>query len=159
MSLGLTAIEVDTWLQDDILLAGHELKDLSKGKTVKSIYLDPLFKMLERANNPSFSSKKTGENDIDGNDEWDVPEGGDDDDVVEDEDDEDTEERGESEEKKNVQRAESNTPSKRLRNWNNKDWKGVFPLSPKQELMLMIDVVSSHATELHIKASRVLMLI
>lgn len=84
MSLGITSIEVDTWLQDGTLLAGHEAKDLSRGKTVKAIYLDPLFKMLER----------------------------------------------------------TNVDSERIQDWQSEDWKGVFPLSPKQELMLMIDVVS-----------------
>lgn len=71
-------------MQNGTLLAGHELKDLSKGKTLKGIYLDPLFKMLERANEKS----------------------------------------------------------ERLTDGESEDWKGVFPLAPKQEMMLMIDVVS-----------------
>lgn len=85
MSLGITSIEVDTWFKNDTLLAGHETKDLWKGKTFKDLYLDPLYKMLERSNG-------------------------------------------------NI--------SERLNNWESDDWKGVFPLEPRQELMLMIDVVS-----------------
>lgn len=61
------------------------MKDIKQGKTLKGIYIDPLFKMLERAN----------------------------------------------------------TKSERLTNWESEDWKGIFELVPKQELMLMIDVVSS----------------
>ena len=84
MSLGLTNIEADVWLQNGTLLAGHEKKDLSPGKTLQGIYLDPLFKLLERANEKSD----------------------------------------------------------RLNDSKSEDWKGVFPLAPKQQLMFMIDVVS-----------------
>lgn len=84
MSLGITSIESDTWLINGVMLAGHEAKDCSEGKTFKGLYLDPLYEMLERAN----------EN------------------------------------------------SERLKIWDSDDWKGVFPLEPRQELMLMIDIVS-----------------
>jgi hypothetical protein len=85
MSLGITTIEVDTWLINDTMLAGHEMKNIKQGKTLKSVYLDPLFEILERAN----------------------------------------------------------AKSERLINWESEDWKGVFGLEPKQELMLLIDVVRS----------------
>lgn len=84
LSLGITSIESDTWLIDGVMLAGHELKDCSKDKTFKGVYLDPVYDMLEKAN----------------------------------------------------------VNSERLQKWDSNDWKGVFSLDPKQELMLMIDIVS-----------------
>lgn len=39
-----------------------------------------------------------------------------------------------------LERANQN--SERLTDWESEDWKGVFPLAPKQEMMLMIDMVS-----------------
>ena len=50
ISLGLAAIEVDVWLVDGVILAGHEKKDLSTHKTLESIYLKPLLKLLDDQN-------------------------------------------------------------------------------------------------------------
>lgn len=50
LSHGIPCIEVDVWLMEGVLLAGHESKDLSAGKTLDKLYLGPLMRMLNKAN-------------------------------------------------------------------------------------------------------------
>lgn len=60
LSLGCTGIEADVHLkylddpdaQDQDLLVGHDRESLSAEKTLQTMYLDPLFKMLELRNPP-----------------------------------------------------------------------------------------------------------
>ncbi|KAJ9108133.1 hypothetical protein QFC19_002600 [Naganishia cerealis] len=61
-SLGLAAIEADVWLapapahadppneNESVLLVGHEDQDLHNSRTLKQIYLDPIWEILERVN-------------------------------------------------------------------------------------------------------------
>jgi hypothetical protein len=60
--LGLASIEADVWLvtkdaqtdsaidSDPILLVGHEDRDLKHARTLKTVYLDPIWEILERVN-------------------------------------------------------------------------------------------------------------
>ena len=54
LSLGFGSIEVDTWLVDHhgskSLLAGHIPVDLEDHRTLQSLYLDPIFAILEKVN-------------------------------------------------------------------------------------------------------------
>jgi hypothetical protein len=54
LGLGFGSIEVDTWLVDQhgskSLLAGHIPVDLNRHRTLQSLYLDPIFTILERRN-------------------------------------------------------------------------------------------------------------
>ena len=54
LSLGFGSIEVDTWLVDrhglQSLLAGHIPVDLEDHRTLQSLYLDPIFTILEKGN-------------------------------------------------------------------------------------------------------------
>jgi len=54
LSLGFGSIEVDTWLVDHhgskSLLAGHIPVDLENHRTIQSLYLDPIFAILEEKN-------------------------------------------------------------------------------------------------------------
>lgn len=156
MSLGFGNIEVDTWLIDGVLLAGHEANDLSRGKTLQKIYLDPLFKMLERANNATSTSKasssssssrsksiSTGKAETMSNlNSRSKPEaeflGGEEVADVAAEGLLDMDKRNAAGNNDEV----SAGPSGRIHDWKSNDWNGVYPLAPKQDLMLMIDVVS-----------------
>jgi hypothetical protein len=60
ISLGLAAIEVDVWLVDGTLLAGHEMQDLSPERTLDSLYLEPLRKLLSDNNSESDTTSKNG---------------------------------------------------------------------------------------------------
>ncbi len=61
---GCTGVEADVWLFDDELFVGHDTRSLTKDKTLRSMYVDPLVKMLDHRNNPSnnvtTSSTKNG---------------------------------------------------------------------------------------------------
>jgi hypothetical protein len=46
---GLNSVEVDVYLVDGKLLVGHDRKDLKPEKTLESLYLDPLAKMIEQS--------------------------------------------------------------------------------------------------------------
>ena len=52
--MGFGSIEVDTWLVDHhgskSLLAGHIPVDLEDHRTLQSLYLDPIFSILEKVN-------------------------------------------------------------------------------------------------------------
>src|SRR5581483_11309861 len=39
---GFCSVEADIWLAPDGLLIGHDKKDLKPGRTLESLYLDPL---------------------------------------------------------------------------------------------------------------------
>ncbi|KAF2432105.1 hypothetical protein EJ08DRAFT_609857 [Tothia fuscella] len=53
LAAGCTGVEADVWLSDDgkDLLVGHDRSQLHPGRTLKSMYLDPLLEILDR-NNP-----------------------------------------------------------------------------------------------------------
>jgi len=57
LSLGIPCVEVDVWLVDGVLLAGHEPQDLSPDKTLQGLYLTPLFEMLSKANEGANGDK------------------------------------------------------------------------------------------------------
>ncbi|KAI5453983.1 Altered inheritance of mitochondria protein 6 [Naganishia albida] len=69
LSLGLAAIEADVWLvpasslpgsendSGSVLLVGHEDKDLRNARTLKKIYLDPIWDLLERENEGNDGSQ------------------------------------------------------------------------------------------------------
>ena len=47
---GCIGTEADVWLVDGELYVGHERSALTPDRTLKSLYLDPLMRLLERAN-------------------------------------------------------------------------------------------------------------
>jgi hypothetical protein len=47
LELGFTALEADVFLVDGQLLLGHGRKDLVAGRTLSSVYLDPLAELVE----------------------------------------------------------------------------------------------------------------
>ncbi|KAK1486755.1 2OG-Fe(II)oxygenase [Colletotrichum tamarilloi] len=54
LAAGCTGVEADIWLSDDgsELLVGHDRHELSSKKTLRSMYLDPLMKILDTMNPP-----------------------------------------------------------------------------------------------------------
>lgn len=66
---GLTGVEADVWLQPDgELLVGHDEASLTRNRTFRSLYVDPIVEILERMNpedastdssNPSGDAKRT----------------------------------------------------------------------------------------------------
>ncbi|KAH9905643.1 hypothetical protein F4778DRAFT_802097 [Xylariomycetidae sp. FL2044] len=61
LGAGCTGIEADVWLSEDRkdLLVGHKRGVLSPDKTLKSMYLDPLLRILERRNPEDVWSNNT----------------------------------------------------------------------------------------------------
>lgn len=61
---GCTGVEADVWLFDEELFVGHSTGALRKNKTFRSMYVDPLAKMLDHRNGPQevrqSSSAKNG---------------------------------------------------------------------------------------------------
>jgi hypothetical protein len=53
---GCTGVEADVWLFDDDLFVGHSTYALTKDKTLRSMYVDPLVAMLDSKNTPSTIS-------------------------------------------------------------------------------------------------------
>ncbi|RYE91684.1 MAG: hypothetical protein EOO77_47865, partial [Oxalobacteraceae bacterium] len=47
---GCTGVEADVWLFDDDLFVGHSTNALTKDRTFRSMYVDPLVKMLDHRN-------------------------------------------------------------------------------------------------------------
>jgi hypothetical protein len=47
LDAGFGSVEADIWLVDDQLRIGHDFSDLELGRTLKSLYLDPLKAMAE----------------------------------------------------------------------------------------------------------------
>lgn len=55
LSFGASSVEADIWLKDGQLLVGHTEKELSKNRTLQSLYLEPLMGIIQ-ANNASSST-------------------------------------------------------------------------------------------------------
>lgn len=47
---GCTGVEADVWLYDDDLFVGHNTASLSKNRTFRSLYVDPLVELLDKQN-------------------------------------------------------------------------------------------------------------
>ncbi|KAH7305728.1 hypothetical protein BKA65DRAFT_415569 [Rhexocercosporidium sp. MPI-PUGE-AT-0058] len=47
---GCTGVEADVWLYNDELLVGHNTASLSRNRTFRSLYIDPLVRILEHQN-------------------------------------------------------------------------------------------------------------
>ncbi|KAL2366420.1 hypothetical protein RJZ56_000679 [Blastomyces dermatitidis] len=50
LSAGCISIEADVWLEDDMLLVGHDLSSLTKTRTLQSLYIGPIMDVLRRQN-------------------------------------------------------------------------------------------------------------
>ncbi|KAL4878876.1 PLC-like phosphodiesterase [Aspergillus karnatakaensis] len=50
LEAGCISVEADVWLYDDELLVGHSRSSLTPSRTLKSMYIDPLMKILQRQN-------------------------------------------------------------------------------------------------------------
>ena len=50
LSVGCSSVEADVWLYEDELYVGHDKASLSKSRTLKSLYIDPLVWLLEHQN-------------------------------------------------------------------------------------------------------------
>lgn len=60
LSAGCISIEADIWLFDEELYVGHSTSSLSRDRTLKSLYIDPLLDILSRQNpNNEFQSNDT----------------------------------------------------------------------------------------------------
>lgn len=60
LSYGFNSIESDVWLVEGTLLVGHNSLYLASSRTVKSLYLEPLKKLLDEVNCMEKSSAKHG---------------------------------------------------------------------------------------------------
>lgn len=49
---GCTGVEADVWLFDEDLFVGHSTNALKQNRTFRSMYVDPLVKMLDHKNEP-----------------------------------------------------------------------------------------------------------
>ncbi|EUC31367.1 hypothetical protein COCCADRAFT_27887 [Bipolaris zeicola 26-R-13] len=62
---GCTGVEADVWLFDDELFVGHNTNALTQNNTFRSMYVDPLTKMLDHKNNVSdFATASTTKNGV-----------------------------------------------------------------------------------------------
>lgn len=50
---GCTSVEADVWLVNEDLFVGHTLLSLDPQRTLRSLYVDPLFRFLEKRNTPT----------------------------------------------------------------------------------------------------------
>lgn len=50
LSVGCTGVEPDVWLFNDDLFVGHTIASLSSNRTLRSLYIDPLLKILDKQN-------------------------------------------------------------------------------------------------------------
>lgn len=50
LAVGCESVEADIWLQDNDLLVGHSEDSLSPERTLRSLYIDPLRRILEHQN-------------------------------------------------------------------------------------------------------------
>lgn len=48
LSTGMVGIEVDVFLRDDVLFVAHEERDLDPSRTLRSLYLEPLYRRFRR---------------------------------------------------------------------------------------------------------------
>ncbi|KAI9827340.1 MAG: hypothetical protein M1819_006982 [Sarea resinae] len=60
ISAGCTGIEADVWAFDDELFVGHNTVSLTRDRTLRALYIDPLVEILDRQNSPTeFSNTNT----------------------------------------------------------------------------------------------------
>lgn len=61
LSVGCTGVEADIWLENGDLRVGHTQRDLRPGRTLQSLYLNPLFTILSQQNmqNPNVNKTST----------------------------------------------------------------------------------------------------
>ncbi|KAI4728834.1 hypothetical protein E4T49_03266 [Aureobasidium sp. EXF-10728] len=57
LASGCISVEADVWLFDDDLFVGHSVKSLAPRSTLETMYLDPLYRILEAANSDSTVGK------------------------------------------------------------------------------------------------------
>ncbi|OCK75535.1 hypothetical protein K432DRAFT_308275 [Lepidopterella palustris CBS 459.81] len=50
LHLGCTSVEADVWLFDEELYVGHNTASLTRNRTLKSLYINPLLEILDRQN-------------------------------------------------------------------------------------------------------------
>ena len=50
LAVGCTGVEADVWLQDNDLMVAHTKDKISVGRTLQSLYLDPLLSILRERN-------------------------------------------------------------------------------------------------------------
>jgi hypothetical protein len=50
LAFGCTGVEADVWLFDDDLFVGHNTNALTRNRTFRSMYVDPLVELLDRQN-------------------------------------------------------------------------------------------------------------
>ncbi|KAL4911964.1 PLC-like phosphodiesterase [Aspergillus aurantiobrunneus] len=50
LEAGCTGVEADVWLFDDELFVGHSISSLTPSRTLRSLYIDPLMRILRRQN-------------------------------------------------------------------------------------------------------------
>lgn len=50
LSIGCTGVEVDIWIFEDELYVGHNANTLTRNRTLRSMYLDPLMELLDHKN-------------------------------------------------------------------------------------------------------------
>ncbi|KAL6244104.1 Altered inheritance of mitochondria protein 6 [Rhinocladiella similis] len=67
---GCTGVEADVWLYDEELYVGHTTASLTPQRTLRSLYIDPLVKILDQQNpttsfHPSLDSRRGGVFDTD----------------------------------------------------------------------------------------------
>jgi hypothetical protein len=65
LAAGCTSIEVNVWLSENELLVGYTPETLVRGQNLRSLYLDPLLRMLRENNTPSFNLPSDGNIDDD----------------------------------------------------------------------------------------------
>lgn len=54
---GFTSVEADVWLEDGELLVGHDATDLVPGRTLQSLYLDPLAQRVKAHGGEVYSGR------------------------------------------------------------------------------------------------------
>lgn len=57
---GFGSIEADVWLKEGKLYVAHDAKDINSGKTLSSLYLDPLEKKLKENKGKIYGDRKKG---------------------------------------------------------------------------------------------------
>ena len=60
LAVGAISTEADVWLYNDTLFVGHDTSSLTENRTLASLYIDPLVRILEAQNPESeFVEGKT----------------------------------------------------------------------------------------------------
>jgi len=60
LAAGCTSIEANVWLSENELLVGYIPETLVRGQNLRSLYLDPLLRILRENNTPSFNLPSDG---------------------------------------------------------------------------------------------------